>query len=131
MEEYIKCASFHQEWANILLGNHQVKALIEAYRSSAKSVHCGMGIPLYAYFVLGEINFMLLIGQTETKALKLLSKIQAEFRYNKKLINDYGQRFAEGDWSKGDFLTNDSVRFMSIGFGQDPRGLSEGAARPL
>lgn len=129
-ETHTPCASFHQEWADLIISNPTLKALIEAYRSSAKSTHIGMALPIFAYLVLGELNFMLLIGQTSYKALKLLGRIQAELRYNKKLINDYGARFSEGDWSKGDFLTSDGVRFMALGFGQDPRGLSEGAARP-
>ena len=73
---------------------------------------------------------MLLIGETERKAQRLLSACQAQLQYNKRLINDYGNRYQQGDWSAGEFLTTDGVRFMCLGFGQDPRGIREEERRP-
>lgn len=125
-----KSAKFHDELSKAIIADKQIRALAEIYRSGAKSVHIDMGIPLYLYLVLGELHFMLLVGETEPKAKKLLSGIQAQLQYNQRLINDYGRKFQQGDWSDGDFTTSDGVRFQALGFLQNPRGAREQAERP-
>ncbi len=124
------CAGFHAKLAAAIIGNKKIKALAEIYRSGAKSVHIDMGIPLYLYLVRGELHFMLLVGETEPKAKKLISGIQAQLQYNQRIINDYGRKFQQGDWSEGDFTTTDGTRFMALGFMQNPRGAREQAERP-
>jgi len=126
----VKCAPFHIFIANLIIKSKIIRLLLEWYRSAAKSVHVNMGIPLYLMYVKNDLHFMLLIGQTDPKAKKLLSGIQAQLMYNKRLKNDYGEKFQHGDWAEGDFVTVDGVRFMSLGFGQDPRGAREQAERP-
>lgn len=125
-----KSAWFHRKLAEIIIKYRRLRLLAEWFRSAAKSVHIDMGIPLYLYLVLAELNFMLLIGETEPKANKLLSGIQAQLQYNNRLRNDYGEKFSQGNWADGDFTTTDGTRFMSIGFGQNPRGAREQADRP-
>lgn len=125
-----KSAWYHKELADEIITNKQIKALAKIFRSGAKSVHVDLGIPLYLYLALDDLHYMLLFGQTEPKAKKLLSGIQAQLQYNHRIINDYGRKFQQGDWSDGDFLTSDGVRFQSLGFGQDPRGAREGSERP-
>ncbi|MEL3904454.1 MAG: hypothetical protein P1P63_05015 [Treponemataceae bacterium] len=73
---------------------------------------------------------MLLIGENEDKAIRLLSDIQANLKFNKRLINDYGEQFKHGDWSEGNFTTKGGIHFRALGFGQDPRGLRNGEHRP-
>ncbi|MEG1762875.1 MAG: hypothetical protein RR256_04620, partial [Bacteroidales bacterium] len=124
-----KCAWFHKDFAKRIIANTEIYELLEIYRSGAKSVHADMGIPLYLMFT-GKLHFMLLIGETEKKAQKLLSALQAQLQFNKRLINDYGAKYKYGDWSAGVFATEDGVRFMSLGFGQNPRGLREEEQRP-
>ena len=123
------CAWFHRAFAEAIINNTVIFYLLEIYRSGAKSVHADMGVPLYLMFT-GRLRFMLLIGETERKAQKLLSACQAQLQYNKRLINDYGLRYQHGDWSAGEFLTTDGIRFMCMGFGQDPRGSREEEHRP-
>lgn len=125
----VECARFHIDAANEVINNNEVYLLLEVYRSGGKSVHVDIGIPLHL-MVKGKLRFMLLFGLTEQKAKKLISGIQAELKYNKRFVNDYGEKFKAGDWSNGNFVTTDGVRFMSMGFGQDPRGLREMADRP-
>lgn len=125
-----KSASFHRKLANAIIANKKIKALMEAYRSSGKSVHIDLGIPLHLYLAKKDLHFMLLIGENDKKAKALLSGIQAQLQYNHRLKNDYGNKFQQGDWSDGDFMTSDGVRFMAIGFGVSPRGAREGAERP-
>lgn len=123
------CAWFHKEMASLLINNKVISLLGEIYRSGAKSVHLGMGIPLYLYFTK-DLFYMLLIGQTDPKARKLIGKIQGQLKYNQRLINDYGKRFNYGDWSDGDFTTTDGVKFKAMSIGQSPRGESEEENRP-
>lgn len=125
----VKCAWFHERFAKDIINNREIYELLEIYRSGAKSVHADMGIPLYLMFT-GRMKFMLLIGETERKAQKLLSACQAQLQFNKRLVNDYGLKFKLGDWSSGEFLTTDGVRFMALGFGQNPRGVREEDQRP-
>lgn len=125
----VKSAWFHADFAERIINNKEIYELLEIYRSGAKSVHAAMGIPLYLKFT-GRMRFMLLIGENERKAKQLLSACQAQLQYNQRLISDYGTQFQAGDWSDGSFLTVDGVRFMALGFGQDPRGVREGADRP-
>jgi predicted phage terminase large subunit-like protein len=125
-----KCAKFHKRLSNDIIKNKRVRELMEAFRSAGKSVHIDMGIPLYLYYALKDLHFMLLIGETETKAAKLLGDIQAQIEFNPRLIRDYGKRQQIGDWAEGDFTTSDGVKFMSLGFRQNPRGAREGDARP-
>jgi predicted phage terminase large subunit-like protein len=129
---YATCepAPFHKRISDLLINNPIVKLLNDAFRGSAKSVHTVLGIPLYLYLVKKEIWFMLLIGETEDKAIKLLADIQAELKYNDRLINDYGDQFKHGDWAEGNFTTKSGVHFRALGFGQDPRGLRNGEHRP-
>lgn len=125
-----KCAKFHRELANKVISNKVLRELAEWYRSAAKSVHIDMGIPLFLMYVKRDLWFMLLIGETEPKAKRLLSGIQAQLEFNKRLINDYGEKFKVGNWAEGDFTTLDGVKFMSLGFGQNPRGAREQDRRP-
>lgn len=124
------CAKFHKDLANKIIKNKTIRILAEWYRSAAKSVHIDMGLPLYLMFVKKDLKFMLLVGETDHKAKKLLSGIQAQLTNNQRLINDYGECFNSGDWAEGDFLTKDGVRFMSIGFMGNPRGAREAENRP-
>ena len=125
-----KSAWFHKKLANKIIKKQRIKILAEWYRSAAKSVHIDMGIPLFLMYVKNDMWFMLLIGETDPKAKTLLSAVQAQLQYNKRLINDYGVKFQYGDWSNGDFTTVDGVKFMAKGFGTNPRGAREQERRP-
>lgn len=124
-----KSAKYHKKLSDLIIDNEKGKTLAEIYRSGAKSVHVSMGIPLFLYYK-HQLMFMALIGENELKAKKLISDIQSELQYNQRLINDYGIRYQLGDWASGFFATIDGARFISLGFGQSPRGLREGGERP-
>lgn len=126
----VKSAWFHKRMANTIISHSRLRYLAEMYRSAGKSVHVDMGIPLYLYLVKSDLKFMLLVGETEPKAKQLLSGIQAELQYNNRIKNDYGEKYSQGSWADGDFTTSDGVKFMSLGFGQNPRGARQGANRP-
>jgi predicted phage terminase large subunit-like protein len=124
------CAAYHIQMCNLLVKHRNIRLLGEIFRSGAKSVHGDMGIPLYLYLVHKDLFFMLLIGETESKAKRLLSDIQAELQYNEILTTYYGNRFQFGSWADGDFTTIDGVIFLAFGFGQNPRGARVQNRRP-
>lgn len=125
-----KCATYHILMAELLIKHKNIRLLGEIFRSGAKSVHGDMGIPLYLYLVHKDLFFMLLMGETENKAKRLLSDIQAELQYNEILKTYYGNRFQFGSWAEGDFTTTDGVVFLAMGFGQNPRGARVQNRRP-
>jgi predicted phage terminase large subunit-like protein len=129
---YATCESapFHREIADAIIGNAVVNVLNDMFRGAAKSVHTMLGIPLYLALVKKELWFMLLIGENEEKAIRLLSDVQVALKHNERIKNDYGEQFKHGDWSEGSFTTKDGVHFHALGFGQDPRGLRSGEHRP-
>lgn len=129
---YAKCesANFHKQIADALMKNKKICLLNEIFRSGGKSVHVDIFLPLYLYLVHKDLFFMLLIGETEPKACRLLSDLQAELQYNELLKTFYGNRFQSGSWADGDFVTIDGVQFMALGFGQNPRGARKGDKRP-
>lgn len=125
----VESAWFHKKMAKIIIENDVCSLLAEIYRSGAKSVHLDLGIPMYLY-VTGKLRFMLLVGQTEPKAKKLISDIQSQLTHNQRFVHYYGKKFKFGDWADGDFTTTDGAKFMAISAGQSPRGLREGNQRP-
>lgn len=124
-----KCSWYQILFVKILLAFPICFILFMVFRSGAKSVHACMGAPMFL-MVKKEMFFMLLVGQTETKAKKLLSDIQANLEYNQRFINDYGRKMKKGSWADGDFTTTDGVKFVALGFGQSPRGIRELYNRP-
>lgn len=126
----VKCSWYQVAIAWLLINYLVIYLLAEIFRSGGKTVHVNMGIPLYLYLVKHSLWYMILIGQTEPKAKRLLSGIQSQLKYNQRLNNDYGSRFKHGDWSDGDFGTTDGARFRCFGFGQSPRGEQEEGMRP-
>lgn len=126
----VKCAWFHKKLAREVIENKRIRLLAEIFRSGGKSVHIDMGIPMFLYLAKHDLKFMLLIGETGPKANQLLSGIQSQLQFNNRIKNDYGERFMQGNWADGDFTTTDGVKFMALGFGQNPRGAREQAERP-
>jgi len=125
-----KCSWYHKRLAKYLINNLIIYIVLRVFRGGAKSVHINIGIPLYLYLVKNDMKFMLLVGENETKAKKLISDIQAELQFNNKIAHDYGNRFKFGNWADGNFTTIDGVHFFALGIGQSPRGVREMENRP-
>ena len=125
----IDCASYHLEIHESLTGNDMSETAFMGHRGSAKSTHANIGFPARD-MLTGEMPFMLLVGETERKANRLLSDIQAEFQSNQRLENDFGKLVGAGDWTTGEFTTKTGVHFAAIGLGQNPRGIRKRQNRP-
>jgi predicted phage terminase large subunit-like protein len=124
-----KCSWFHVFIASLLAKHKIIRLLLKWFRGAAKSVHADIGWPMWLK-VKGELKFMVLVGQTETKARLLLSDLQAQMMSNQRYITDFGEQFSHGTWEEGNFKTKDGCLFFALGFQQSPRGLRNEAQRP-
>lgn len=123
------CAEFQLDAAKVIKESAKIDIVMEWYRSSAKSVHATIGIPLWLMFQ-NDMRYMVVVSDNEKKAMKLMSSIQAELEYNRRIIHDYGEQKAIGSWSEGEFVTTTGVAFAALGIQQSPRGLRERDTRP-
>ncbi len=124
-----KCSWFHVKMAKLILKHPKISAILEWFRSSAKSTHACIGYPLWLK-INKELKVMLLVGENEVKGKRLLADVQAELQFNPRFINDFGQQWSHGNWEEGNFVTSDDVAFFSIGVGQSPRGIRHHENRP-
>ena len=122
-------AEFHVRIANAMRNNKNFKGIFEAFRGSAKSTHADIGIPFWL-MVLGELKCMILVGQTEEKAIRLLAGLQAQLHSNRRIIHDYGKQVSSNRWKLGEFVTRTGCAFYALGMGQSPRGTRSEEHRP-
>ncbi|MFC0182527.1 phage uncharacterized protein (putative large terminase), C-terminal domain-containing protein [Pseudarcicella hirudinis] len=119
---------FHKRGAKEVLEDNKHFGVWEFPREHAKSTLALM-LFINLYFA-GEITGLVLTSQSADKAETLLSRFQAEFEANARLINDFGSQKNIGDWSVGQFSTIRDVGFWAFGVGQSPRGVIVGGNRP-
>ena len=122
-------AWFHKKLAKDIKANKSFRGILSAFRGSAKSVHGGMGIPLWL-MIQDDLKCMLMIGQTEDKAKRLIATLQAQLMHNKKFIHYFGPQYSFGNWSEGEFVTKQGVAFFCLGMGQSPNGTRMDENRP-
>jgi len=124
-----QCAPFHLKSYKELYANPFIFQMRRWFRGSAKSVHSNIG-NAFALKQSGLMKFMVQVGINELRAKMLLSDIQAQLQYNERIIKDFGNQVAYGDWADGDFDTKDGTHFMALGLSQPFRGLRSNSARP-
>lgn len=123
-------AEFHNRIADNILVDDRFRGCLKIARGHAKTSHNGL-VNLMRLKALGKVKFVLIVGKSQNDAIRTLGKLQAHLQYNKKYTADFGEQVKDGDWSQGEFTTLDGVKFMAIGRGQSPRGLSsEDSFRP-
>lgn len=118
---------FHRKFIKTVTPNELT--VLRWFRGSAKSVFATILFPMLKYY-RGELGGMALASATADKAAMLMRDIQVQFESNELLIHDFGSRVGFGSWTDGYFSTSDSCGFWSLGLGQSPRGIREGAKRP-
>ena len=124
-------APFHNSAALKVKNTPNLKAVFRWPRGHAKSTHFDIFIPLWLMFQpIRLINVMVVVGKSEESAIGLLSDIQAELEFNQRIIADFGEQKAVGNWQEGQFVTQSDVAFFARGRGQSPRGLRYKEARP-
>lgn len=125
------CGKFQIQAANKVLNTKNLKAVFKWARGHAKSTHLDIMIPLWLKCQKQrEINVMVLVGKSQDNANTLLADIQAELEYNQRYINDFGKQKNAGNWTEGQFVTQDDCAFFARGRGQSPRGLRYKENRP-
>lgn len=124
-------APFHNSAALKVKNTPNLKAVFKWPRGHAKSTHFDIFLPLWLMFQSKRlINVMVVVGKSEESAIGLLSDIQAELEFNQRIIADFGEQKAVGNWQEGQFVTQSDVAFFARGRGQSPRGLRYKEARP-
>jgi hypothetical protein bfra3_16153 len=124
-------APFHNEAARKIRSTPDLKAVFMWPRGHAKSTHMDIFVPLWLIFQPKRlINFMVVVGQSEDSATRLLGDIQAELEYNQRIIADFGEQRASASWQSGEFKAANGVKFLACGRGQSPRGLRDRESRP-
>lgn len=122
-------ADFHIRLAETLSKNKTGFFIRMWARSLAKSTNSTIMIPIWL-MLRGEVNFVVLVSNTQDSAVGLLSDLQAELEANNRLIHDFGNFQNLGSWEMGDFTTRQKVRFKALGRRQSPRGLRNREHRP-
>ncbi len=122
-------AGFHIKLAKAIKKDKSFRGIWAAFRGAAKSIHGGMGIPMWL-MINDELSCMLMIGQTENKAHRLIGTLQAQLMKNKKFIHYFGEQYSYGNWSEGEFVTKQGVAFFALGMGQSPNGTRMDEKRP-
>lgn len=124
-------APFHNAAAREIFEHETWKAVYMWPRGHAKSTHLGIFIPSFLMFQeISRIHVGLYVNKSEDGAITLLSDLQAELEYNKRLIADFGKQKVAGSWEGGEFVTSGGVSWFALGRGQSPRGLRKQQARP-
>lgn len=122
-------APWHLKLAKECEQDPTFKGIVEGHRGSAKSVLATLLIPLWLK-LKGELKVMVLVGETEIKAQRLLATLQAELKSNALLIRDFGNQVMTGDWEKGEFVDSSGVAYFAISIRQDPSGIRYRENRP-
>lgn len=120
---------FHRKALRAILNTPDNYTILEWPREHAKSVFADIFIPTILQ-VRSQLTGMILVGETEKKAVKLLSDLQNEFQNNQRIIQDFGNQVAEGSWAEGCFANSSGYMFWAFGLGQNPSGARQGANRP-
>lgn len=100
-------------------------------RGHSKSTLVSFLMAMYR-IVFMERKFMVIVSDSEDKAIDFVVRIRNELEYNKKLIEDFtnGEGFKTTDWSKSDFVTKTGIRVIGKGAGQSLRGSIHKDTRP-
>lgn len=124
-------APFHNSAAIKVRNTPNLKAVFKWPRGHAKSTHFDIFLPLWLKFQQKPlINVMVVVGKSEDSAKTLLSDLQAELEFNQRIIADFGVQKSMGDWTDGEFVTQDDFACFARGRGQSPRGLRYKESRP-
>ena len=130
-----KPSKFHKSWEKIAAIDNE-PCLIEAFRGAGKSTFFSF-IDTVHKVLFSDYHFFLFSSYTEAKSKVFTGRILIEFKYNERLIADFGKLVPEGSERSaiGDFVLKDPerkrrVHIMACSIGQDPRGLVSGPYRP-
>jgi hypothetical protein len=121
---------FHKRAFNRIAKGERPDVIIAEWpREHAKSVFFDLLIPMWL-LAAKKLTGMILVGETDEKASKLIRDIQVQLVANQRFIADYGKQAVLGMWTEGRFVTSDGIGFNAFGIDQNPAGTREGQNRP-
>lgn len=127
------CAYFHEDFAKAVELDPNIFAVAEWPREHAKTVYCGVVIPLML-MVKNMMRFYLHLGRTGDLAEDHIKELKFVLENSRLLIHDFspnGKGFRGfGSWEKDDFITSTGIRFKGLGRGQAPQGTRDKGSRP-
>ena len=124
-----KSADFHIEFANMVAKNPLFKGFAQWGRGLAKSVTTDILIPFWLH-LRGEPVYLVIIGNSEKKAIQLLADLRTEFEQNPRITHDFGEQKSYGSWDEAFFVTKSGFIGQALGIGQNVRGLRVKDKRP-
>jgi len=132
--DYVKYATadFHRELFEITENKVIQRAVIVAFRGSAKSTIMTLSYPIWSIIGKPQKKFVLIISQTQAQARLHLANIKREFEANQLLRKELGP-FEEktGEWGSTSLvLPKFNARIMVVSAEQSIRGIRHGASRP-
>ena len=122
-------ADFHIRFARKVKRNPRYTGFAQWGRGLAKSVWNDILIPFWLW-INGQKVYLVIVGDSETKAIQLLSDIRAELGANPRIIADFGEQKITGTWEGSFFRAKGDFIGQALGMGQNVRGLRKGAIRP-
>lgn len=123
------CEDFQIEWAKMVKKDKTFTGFAKWGRGLAKSVWNNVFIPFWIWLNEGD-NYLVVIGTSQDKAVRLLEDLRAEFEANPQIIADFGEQKNLGSWDEKLWVTKGGFIGQALGFGQSCRGLRVGAKRP-
>lgn len=120
---------FHKRAAKAIIADPTIFAVLEWPRAHSKSVFADVMMPMYLK-AKADLNGMIIVSNNQIKATGLLIDVQVQLETNARYIADFGEQVSYGDWSEGNFSTQDGTGFWAFGRGQSPRGTRKAEKRP-
>ncbi len=122
-------AFFHREMIEMLNERNRVPVpiCIAAPRGFAKSTHISFGYVIWS-ILFKKRNFIVIVSESDDLAADLVEFIKIEFKFNKRIIQDFGNILTE-EGEASDFIAN-GVRIFARGRKQMVRGFRFRQYRP-
>ena len=134
LSHYVKyeTASFQRELFQITEDEKIKRAVIVAFRGSAKSTIFSLSYPMWAILGKQQKKFVVLLGQTNQQVKLILNNIKREFETNELLRRDFGRLELQADEWRSDsiVISNYNARISAFSTGESIRGIRHLMYRP-
>ena len=106
------------------------KIAIAAPRGNSKSSLVSIIFPIWC-ICYNKKRFIILVSETASSAEEFLEDVKRELLHNEKLKRDFPQAVGAGPtWKRGEIITRNNIKMMSLGRGNQIRGKNFGSYRP-
>jgi predicted phage terminase large subunit-like protein len=134
LSHYVKfeTAPFQRELFGITEDETIKKAVIVAFRGSAKSTIFSLSYAIWAVLGQQQKKFVVLLGQTHQQVKLMLNNIKREFETNELLRRDFGKLELEADEWRADSIVIPKLeaRISAFSTGESIRGIRHLTSRP-